>query len=105
MLGHGALGGEPSPPCRTYVVQGEEKTRIKPHRMAQWPTGARVLKLSSGGGGVGDPAERDPLLVRKDVVREFVSVQRAREAYRVAIDPVTLEIDWEETKALRTKKG
>jgi hypothetical protein len=44
-------------------------------------------------------------LVRKDVVKEFVSVQRAREVYKVAIDPVTLEIDWKETQALRAKTG
>jgi N-methylhydantoinase B len=105
MLGHGALGGEPSPRCRTYILQGEEKIRVKPHRMVQWKSGNRVLKLSSGGGGVGNPWERNPLLVRKDVVREFVSVQRARDVYKVAIDPVTLEIDLEETKSLRAEKG
>ena len=103
MLGHGALGGDPSPACRTYIVQGEERTRIKPHRMAQWPTGASVLKLSSGGGGVGLPSEREPEQVRDDVVKEFVSVKRAREVYRVALDPVSLDIDWKETKALRSQ--
>jgi len=104
MLGHGALGGDPSPPCRTYIVEGEERLRVKPHRMAQWPTGATVLKLSSGGGGVGLPSEREPEQVRSDVVKEFVSVKRAREVYRVAIDPVSFAIDWNETKALRSQR-
>ena len=76
---------------------------MKPHRMAQWPTGATVLKLSSGGGGVGPPSEREPEQVRDDVVKEFVSVKRAREVYRVAIDPVSFAIDWNETKALRSQ--
>ena len=73
-----------------------------PHRMLKY---ARVPKLSSGGGGVEDPAGRDPFLVRRDVLREFVSTWRAREVYKVAIDPVSLEIDWKETEALRAKQG
>jgi len=36
-------------------------------------------------------------------VKEFVSVKRAREVYRVAIDPVNFDIDWNQTKALRSQ--
>ena len=38
-----------------------------------------------GGAGLGDPREREPELVRQDVLDELVSVQQAREAYGVAI--------------------
>src|SRR2546423_8498507 len=40
--------------------------------------------LLSGGGGYGDPFEREPARVRADVLAGFVSVERARMAYGVA---------------------
>jgi N-methylhydantoinase B len=57
---------------------------------------------SSGGGGFGDPLERDPALVLEDVIDDYVSIERARKDYGVvieAIDPENLqyEIDVEAT--------
>jgi N-methylhydantoinase B len=46
--------------------------------------------VTTGGGGWGDPLERDPDLVRLDVVRGLVSERAAREAYGVALGR-----DWE----------
>ena len=103
--GCGALGGQPSPLSRTYIRRGAEEIRIKPHRMVDIKTGDIVLKISSGGGGVGDPAERDPAMVREDVANELVSPQTARDVYKVALDPQTLAIDWEGTRALRAAAG
>ena len=45
--------------------------------------------------------ERDPLLVLRDVLQGKVSHERARELYRVAIDPLERGIDVNETQALR----
>ena len=83
--GFGALGGLPSPQSRTYIVHGEEKSRLKPHRLGMVKTGDVVEKFSSGGGGVGDPAERDPEAARQDVENELVSLQAARDVYKVVI--------------------
>ncbi|OGA29892.1 MAG: hypothetical protein A3I01_15755 [Betaproteobacteria bacterium RIFCSPLOWO2_02_FULL_65_24] len=99
--GFGALGGEPSPKSRTYLLRGAEKIRVKPHRMETIRHGDIVEKLSSGGGGVGNPAERDPQMVREDVENELVSLQAARETYKVVIDPATLQVDEIATRALR----
>ncbi len=101
VYGFGALGGQPSPLCRTYILRGEEKLRIKPHRLVDIKTGDVVVKLSSGGGGVGPPEERDPEMVHADVVNELVSPETARDVYKVALDPRTLAIDREGTRALR----
>jgi N-methylhydantoinase B len=57
-----------------------------------------------GGGGYGDPLERDPRLVREDVMEGLVSVQRAREVYGVVINPKTYEVDDKETHKLREKE-
>ena len=40
---------------------------------------------SGGGGGYGDPLERDPEAVRADVREGFVSAERAREGYGVVL--------------------
>ena len=56
------------------------------------------------GAGYGDPLERDPELVREDVLDEFTSVELARDAYGVVFaDEATLEIDRDATVALRER--
>jgi len=57
---------------------------------------------SAGGGGYENPLERDPEDVEKDVLNEYVSIERARIDYGVVIDPVTMKADIEATKKLRS---
>jgi N-methylhydantoinase B len=57
---------------------------------------------SAGGGGYGDPLQRDPQAVEADVVNGYVSIEKARDDYGVVIDPVTLKVDLEETDKVRT---
>jgi N-methylhydantoinase B len=54
-----------------------------------------------GGGGWGDPLERDPEAVREDVLDEYVSPEGARRDYGVVIDTRTGEVDREATRKLR----
>ena len=49
------------------------------------PAGARVVIEMPGGGGLGDPAERDPRAVAEDCRAGLVSARAARETYRVAL--------------------
>jgi N-methylhydantoinase B/oxoprolinase/acetone carboxylase alpha subunit len=61
---------------------------------------------TAGGGGWGDPLERDPAAVAADVVNEKVSVEAAQELYGVALgDDGT--VDHNATEALRAgrRKG
>jgi N-methylhydantoinase B/oxoprolinase/acetone carboxylase alpha subunit len=52
--------------------------------------------------GYGDPLEREPDLVREDVLDDFTTLELAREAYGVVfVDERTLEIDQAATEALR----
>jgi N-methylhydantoinase B len=55
----------------------------------------------AGAGGWGDPLERDPALVRKDVLNEFVSERAAREDYGVVLGGEPLAVDATATAALR----
>ncbi len=65
-----------------------------------------VLRVTTpGGGGWGDPLNRDPEAVRIDVVRELVSYESARDDYGVVFkdgsDPYALALDDEATAARR----
>ncbi|MFQ5656310.1 MAG: hypothetical protein ACE5G5_02120, partial [Candidatus Methylomirabilales bacterium] len=61
---------------------------------------------TGGGGGVGRPEERDPQAVWDDVyINELVTVQGAREIYKVVIDPETRRIDRDRTKSVRAAGG
>jgi len=56
---------------------------------------------SAGGGGFGDPLERDPEMVKRDVEMGYVSLEGARRDYGVVLDPLTLDLDSEATEKLR----
>jgi N-methylhydantoinase B len=55
----------------------------------------------AGGGGWGDPLERDPALVLRDVLNDFVSECAAREDYGVVLKGKRLAVDTAATVALR----
>jgi N-methylhydantoinase B len=56
---------------------------------------------TGGGGGYGDPFEREPELVARDVRNGFVSVAAAEREYGVVVDPSTFAVDAEATDRLR----
>mgnify|MGYP005852279083 CR=1 FL=1 len=66
-----------------------------------WAGGDLVRIYSAGGGGWGDPLEREVALVQRDVRGGFVTLEGARRDYGVVLDPETLEVDARGTEALR----
>jgi N-methylhydantoinase B len=75
--------------------------------------GDHIYYTSSGGGGFGDPLERDPQLVLEDVMDEWLNIETAKEFYGVVIEEIDAEacdyrINEEETAKAREelqKKG
>ncbi|MFH1156408.1 MAG: hydantoinase B/oxoprolinase family protein [Pseudomonadota bacterium] len=63
--------------------------------------GDRIAFVSAGGGGYGDPLEREPEAVVQDVRWGYVSIDSARQDYGVVIDPGTLTLDRTQTLNLR----
>jgi len=61
-----------------------EGTRLRTKGFQVVPKGRRLLLKLPGGGGMGDPKERDPELVRRDVEDELISEEEARRVYRVS---------------------
>ncbi|UCC88110.1 MAG: hydantoinase B/oxoprolinase family protein [Anaerolineales bacterium] len=84
----------------TPEAESINKVNAKPVK-----SGSRISVRTGGGGGYGNPFERDSELVRLDVVRGYVSLEAAREAYGVALRPDTLQLDAEETQRLRSAAG
>jgi N-methylhydantoinase B len=67
-------------------------------------SGDVIQFISAGGGGYGDPLERDPVAVERDIRNEYVSIKRAKQDYGVVVDPETLEVDLEKTQQLREQR-
>jgi N-methylhydantoinase B len=104
--GKGQHGGEATPLNKAYVLRGDEKIDIlEPHRPLKLQRGDHLVTLSGGGAGVGCPEHRGPDAVRADVRNELVSVEMARDVYKVVIDPETFEIDHVATDSLRPVPG
>jgi N-methylhydantoinase B len=64
-------------------------------------TGDVVSLRLPGAGGYGDPLDRDPELLLQDVRDGKVTLESAREDYKVVVDPGTLQIDQKATEKLR----
>jgi len=63
--------------------------------------GERIYHRQAGGGGWGNPLERSPAAVERDVRNGKVSLAAARRDYGVAIDEQTGKVDRAATRELR----
>ena len=68
------------------------------------PTDQKIILRLPGGGGFYPPLERDPKLVREDVLNGYISVPAARSDYGVWIEEGTYTIDWAKTAELRSSR-
>lgn len=97
----GMFGGKDASLAQ-YLKNGEN---ADPSGMTYCEPGDTITFISAGGGGYGDPCERDVEAVKKDVAYEYVTIEKAKTEYGVVIDPDSLEVDMEATAALRKEKG
>lgn len=67
------------------------------------PAESVFVCMTAGGGGWGDPLDRDPEGVRIDVAEGLVSLAMADGEYGVILDPGTLEVDREMTERRRAE--
>ena len=102
--GFGIFGGRPGSLNEISVTdpQGNVRRPRSKEIMRGITRGSVVRQRAGGGGGYGDPRERPVEHVVADVRNGYVSVDRAREDYGVAIDPLTLEANLAQTKKLRS---
>ena len=84
----GVEGGLPSMPHGLEIEHsqtGEKKWLGSVFSNYKIQSGDRFTRPTAGGGGFGDPLERDPNRVLEDVIDEYVSVERAKTDYGVVI--------------------
>jgi N-methylhydantoinase B len=90
--------------CTITLKDGQVK-RLPSLKMTLAVNQHDVMKtITPGGGGWGDPLERDLKKVAWDVKEGFISLDRASSVYGVVIDPHTGEPDGPATDRLRKQK-
>lgn len=100
----GIYGGKPGARWRSYIerVDGSIK-RLHSKEVIELQTGDIFVRETGGGGGYGDPLERDPQMVLDDVLDRKVSERSAKEDYGVVLCADGFQIDEAATRELRSK--
>jgi len=105
----GLWGGEPGEYGMYLVREPDEREfRVAGGAHHAVPVRTEVIVRTGGGGGWGDPLERDPMAVRADVQEEFISARSAREHYGVELrDDLTVDDAATEAarNAIRSARG
>ena len=106
----GIEGGLPSIPHGVWLNRGTPQERFLGSVFSSVPVGPgdTFERPSAGGGGLGDPLDRDPRDVLEDVIDGYVSLVRAGTDYGVVIEEVDAELDdyrldEDATRRLRTE--
>jgi N-methylhydantoinase B/oxoprolinase/acetone carboxylase alpha subunit len=110
--GPGIFDGRDGAPNRFAVLRdGQEKTfkelfgtfSLSKFSNVQASAGDVLAVTQGGGGGYGDPLDRDPALVAHDVRNGYVSAERARQEYGVVLDSESGEVMGPETERQRSE--
>jgi N-methylhydantoinase B len=102
----GLKGGRAGQPFRVTVDPGGPNERQLEGLVddALLPAGTLVRIDTTGGGGWGDPLEREPELVALDVLQGKVSADSAHDHYGVVFADRSFTVDVEATVALRAEQ-
>ena len=103
--GPGLMAGSDGTVTRIILNPDSQEPQLLPRQGSHIPLNTYdvVRALPGGGGGYGDPMERDPQLVLQDVINEKVSVKGAQREYGVVVNGATREVDLEATAHLRER--
>ncbi len=103
----GALGGADGG-VNQVIVERNGETYHPPHRSKDQDiliaADDTITVRTPGGGGYGDPLQRDPELVARDVGRGYYTAEAAAVLFGVVLDPETLAVD-ELATAAKRKEG
>jgi N-methylhydantoinase B len=100
----GLWNGKPGHSSKYLIkLPGDNAFNEKEANRLPTPPETEVIVRSNGGGGWGDPLERDPERVRWDVIEGYVTVEHARDDYGVVLDPKSYAIDQAATEKLRAQ--
>jgi N-methylhydantoinase B len=100
-----AGGGAPRTSRTTINPDGADREELGPIVTRSLNAGDVIRLEQSGGGGYGDPFEREPAAVAADVRNGYVSLLAARERYGVVLDAATFALDSNATDQLRAARA
>jgi N-methylhydantoinase B len=101
---HGLFGGQVGAPAVNLIraAAGDSVLPPMPMERITLHAGDVYRHVMAGGGGYGDPLEREPESVRADVLDDKVTIGHAREAYGVVLgDDAPQSVDVKATQTLR----
>ena len=98
---YGLAGGEAGASSSNMLQRAETRVSLPTMVATGMCHGELIHHQMPGGGGWGDPLDRDPAAVARDVRDEKVSLAAARARYGVVLDPASLTVDLAATSALR----
>lgn len=78
---YGLQGGYPGVPGETLLEADGETTSLPAKTSRSVPAGTTVSIRTPGGGGFGDPADRDPAALAQDLESELISPEAVRARY------------------------
>jgi N-methylhydantoinase B len=99
----GLLGGKGGTKTKLGIMRKGDRIEYRTFDLKYLEPGDILDQDSGGGGGYGDPLEREVEKVRWDALNEYISIEAARDVYGVVIDAETFVVDDEATKTLREK--
>ncbi|WP_428103149.1 hydantoinase B/oxoprolinase family protein [Candidatus Rariloculus sp.] len=100
----GLAGGKPGQIAATLVkAPGDDEFHESADQRPVWPADTRVAYMTAGGGGWGDPLDRDPERILRDVREAYVSAESARDDYGVVLSAGNGDIDLAATNELRAR--
>jgi N-methylhydantoinase B len=97
----GLYGGSPGAPSENYLNPDAEAALLPSKLTMNIKKGDVFRHVLAGGGGYGDPLEREPAAVLRDVRNEVLSPATAAADYGVVIDTATWTVDAAATRARR----
>ena len=100
---YGLWGGGSSKPTSISTVKNGYY-HVKPTKFLETFSAGDTLEVHwPGGGGWGNPLERNPDQVAEDILHEKISFSRAKSVYGVVFKSEDASIDWQSTTKLRSQ--
>lgn len=77
----GLMGGGSGAPTEVIVKRGKKRSKVDTKATLDLEAGDYVEIRTAGGGGYGDPAQRDPELIRRDIENGIITKRYAEKHY------------------------
>lgn len=100
---YGLEGGDNGSTSETYLWRDGKESMLETKITLPIQKGDRIRHITAGGGGFGNPLERDPAAVVNDIRKEKITRDYAARKYGVVVNAGELAVDAAATARLRSQ--